>query len=689
MSWTRGAIAALTVLAGVACEKVPIYNVSADFLLADAAWFEAEETLFLFYEVTAEQGIGDPSVIEVTYTTDDGVIDWTAITELEPVHTHLPVDCGSTTRCGSMSLRVPLEPRDVDFRLRYHRDGELALGADTILNVVGEGEPYEGRSLIVYGVFDASNRWLQWRGRHQFPTLRNGQVQKLGLRRTIVITEQAYGTETLDSGRNPYGYGARCPSDFEAVGLDAVETNARAIFNPEELPNGASSAAVVCAQATVTDATGTFSTGAIARKNPELRSAFPVLRSPVYEATPLPFFLAPCERNISASHAGMQRQRLLMDNEPTYCIDDWDSPGFVDALAAELGQAVEAARPDGDDMVLVIGLHQDEEGASEAVEAALDQIVPEERHRASPRLAGAFVFDSVDRRLQTDSLSMSTLWCPSRLPGLDDLSSFPDASVRTCPILPDLPEVELGPFSFSSLPILAPRDQYLDFINTYSAAQAGETTGLQFLTPEFATTAEHFDYGDYGVVTFLNEENFSADADDAFSYCVQDSFQIYAFRTPFLQSGGAVLLKKLCESGELPDELCELAALGLLPIELLPDWHNQLGEDRYELGLFWDFPFLTRMEYETVNAGSVDAFGLTVPFGFAQDGESYFGTALWTQDVFSLEDLLTHCRRFCDHPTFDSAGVYHVTDPFRTTYANSCYQPTHPALGDSGFPRDP
>ena len=162
----------------------------------------------------------------------------------------------------------------------------------------------------------------------------------------------------------------------------------------------------------------------------------------------------------------------------------------------------------------------------------------------------------------------------------------------------------LGPFSFSSLPILAPRDQYLDFIGTYSEAQAGQTTGLQFLTPEFATTSEHFDYGEYGVVTFLNEENFSADEDDAFSYCVPDTFQIYAFRTPFLQDGGGDLLQELCKEGKLPDELCELAALGLLPIELLPDWHNQFGEDRYELGLFWDFPFLARMEYETVNAGS-------------------------------------------------------------------------------------
>ena len=64
-------------------------------------------------------------------------------------------------------------------------------------------------------------------------------------------------------------------------------------------------------------------------------------------------------------------------------------------------------------------------------------------------------------------------------------------------------------------------------------------------------------------------------------------------------------------------------------------------------------------------------------------------SAAYSRMVLSLENLLTQCRRFCDHPTFDSAGVYHVTDPFRTTYAQACYLPDYPALGDSGFPSDP
>ena len=57
------AAAALIALAGTSCAKVPIYDVDAGFTLADVAWFAEEETLFVFYEVNADQGLGEPSVI--------------------------------------------------------------------------------------------------------------------------------------------------------------------------------------------------------------------------------------------------------------------------------------------------------------------------------------------------------------------------------------------------------------------------------------------------------------------------------------------------------------------------------------------------------------------------------------------------------------------------------------------------
>lgn len=683
-----GALLGLVATGAVSCRKVPIFDIEAGFDLADATWFEGEETLFLFYQVHAEQGINEPSAVEVTYDTDTEHVDWRPLSEFTPVHHHVPIDCGTNALCGSTSIHVPREPRDVRLRLRYHPEGELALDAQTSYNVVPYGPAYTGRSLLVYGVFDATNERVQWRSRHHFPTLRNEQVEELGLRRDFTIRDQRFGEDVAIPSVNPYGYGAECPQSYVRLGFGDLSTNDRARFNGDLLPLGASGAAMVCAEATVTDATpaGSYTTTALARKNPEVRPAFPVLRSPIHDATPLPFFLGPCRRTISPEFDAMLRQRLQLAGVPVTCTDDWQSPGFVEDLVVKFRASIEAARPAGDDMVLVIALSEDEPGVPERVEEALVQVVPDERLRSSPRLAGAFVLDSTARGLVEDELSKVTLWCPSTIP-FDDI---PDASARTCAVSPDQPDIVLGPFSFNALPILPTREQYLDFINTYSEAQAGNVTSLAFRTPEFATTTEHVEVGDFGVATFLNDEHIGADADDAFSYCVGDAPPVVAFRSPLMQDPAyAETLIALCYSLALPAEVCSASAVGLTSLEFLPDWHNTLRESRYDLGIVWDFPFLLRMDYEVVTAGSVSAFGLSVPFGISTPAETYYGTEVWIADALSLDPLLSQCTRFCDHPTFDSAAVYHVTDPFRTAYAHNCYQPTYPMVGDSGFPLDP
>ena len=685
----RRYLVAMAVFCG-SCSKVPLYDVDAYFEIADAAWFEEEETLFFFWDARAEQGLGDPSVLEVTWLTDDEEVDWTPIDELEAVHGHEEVDCGTNALCGSFSVRVPKEPRRVDIRLRYHRDGELALDGLATFNSVRTGSPWSHRSFLTYGVFDETNSRIQWRGRHVFPTIRNEQASELGLRRTFTIEEQGYGSEDpLARPNNHYLYGAECPDSYDDAGLDEVTTDERAVFDDQDLPVDAGDAAYVCAQSTVVDGTGTFTTGTVAQKNPEVKAAFPRLNSPVREATQLRFFLAPCETTIDDDHEEMQRQRLGMENLPATCIDDWDRDGFVDTLTQAFSDAVEAARPAGDDMVLVVGLHQDEDGVSELVEQALLAVVPEERHKSTPRVAGAFVFDSDARGLEEDGLSSSTLWCPSTTVGISD-TAIPDASLIYCAILPSNPDTELGPFSFNVLPILPSRSIYRDFVETYSVGLAGEVTSRSYLAPEFATTADHVDLGDFGVITFLNDELISSDLDDAFSYCTTDQTLPVVFRSPLMTNPDFVALAaKACASGQLPDEVCAYVGLGLLPVSYLPEWHGYFPEDTYELGMYWDFPFLLTLEYETYLAGSLSAFGASVPFGLAETGEQYLGSALWTVDEISMEEELTQCSRFCDHPTFDSAGVYNVLDPFRTTYAETCYVPDFPLPGDGGFPSDP
>ncbi len=674
---TRAGLASCMLLAAqaVGCEKAPLFDVGAAFALADVTWFGGEDTLFVFYELTAEQGLNDEGVVEITWTTDKVRMPWTPLDDLPTVHTHLPVDCGPDTRCGSTSIPVPNEPRDVQLRYRYHRDGALALGAPTVFNVVAAGPAWSNRSLLVYGVFDEANQHIQWRSRNQFPTLRNEQVTELGLRRRFEVTDPGFGTAKLATNGNPYGYGVLCPTDFVALGTGLLATSERAVFQPEILPLGASDASTVCAEATVFDAGGNFTTGAIARKNPEVEPAFPLLNSPVRDAVRLPFFLAECDAELDPAHETMLRQRLQLGNLPTTCIDDWGSPGFVADLTARFQDAVEAARPAGEDMVLIIGIFRDDPLASEAVEDALARVVPNERHRTTPRLAGAFVLDSDTWEIGDDELNQAALWCPTTIYG-----DYYDASSRSCAIAPDVLNLELGPFSFGSLPILPTRDDYLEFINDYSVKQAGEVTEIAVRVPEFAADTDHVDLGAFGMVTFLNNEIISADPEDAFSYCQSETSALVVFRSEILEQA-----TQACEDAGYPSEYC----VGVLGIESLPAWHDDLAEDTYEIGIYWEFPFLLDMQYEVVTAASVSAFGFSVPFGFGSPGQTYYGSTVWAQEEFVLEELLLQCDRFCEHPTFDSAGVYHVTDPFRTTYDDTCYIPNFPAIGDSGFPLDP
>ncbi|MEM6925698.1 MAG: hypothetical protein AAF602_02120 [Myxococcota bacterium] len=710
----RAWLLAWVALLALSCGKVGLLPVDARFRQADASWFAAEQTLFVFYDVDAQQGLGGPSRVELRYTTDDEIVGWTPIDAFETVHTHVPVDCGVTSLCGSTSLRVTSEPREIGIRLRYNPEGALALEAGTALvyNVVDSATAPGNRSFVVYGVFGERNELVQWRGRHQFPSLRNRRAQVLGLRRDFTIRDQRYGTNDLPPPSNPYGYAIPCPEGFTGTDLAELTTNERASWNANPLPVAAGSSGVVCAEASVRDAAGSFTTTAYARKNPEVRQAFPELRSPIRDATVLPWFLAPCGREISAEHEAMQRQRLQMENVPTTCADNAASDGFRFQLAVEFLEAIERERPRGNDMVIVVGVHQDDDDVADAVEQALSDILPRERHRSSPRVVGAFVFDSESRSLSDSPVENSALWCPSRV---STSTTLPNASEVSCPVLPDEFGVLIGPIQVDALPILPPRVDYLDFIDDFSPRQAGTVENLRFLAPEFPTTSQHTDLGDFGVVTFLNGERIDADGDDAFSFCQPEEFQPFVVRSELMQNDQlAYLLADYCvdnptgpiDSGTVPlvappgidvptdgygsnTSICEAILLGLLPIDALPDWHSLFSETEYQVGLFWQFPFLLRMDYEAVTAASVTAFGVTIPFGFASENQTLFGAPLWEQDVFRIDPTLLQCRRFCDNPTFDSAGVYNVRAPFRTTYARTCYTPRYPQTGDDGFPIDP
>ncbi len=652
-----------------ACQKVPLVDINARFILADAAWFEEEETLFIFYNVTAEQGLGPESQLEVTWRTDDAELPWTSTANLPPVHTHLSVLCGPNTMCGSTSLKVPKLPV-VGLRLRYHRNGAQTLVAPVTFNHIGKGPAHSHRSLVVYGVFEEKNETVQWRARHQFPTLRNQEVEEKGLRRRFRIAEPRYG-DVVALPANSYGYGlaSNCPAAMTPLPWAPLETLRRAVFDTNKLPLAASTALAVCAQSVVTDAKGQFETVAIARKNPDVRAAFPSLRSPIRSNTELGFVMRPCRREISNGHLSMQVQRLLLSGAPEICIDDFKDPTFPNTLAARLRTAIEAERAKGKDMVLALAVHHDdtknELGA--AIEKALELILPFERNKSSPRVSGAFVFDSAKYKIVSPALRALVLWCPASIDE-PDLDKIPDTSSFECPLVPLQDDLKLGPFRFNSLPILPSRAQYLTFIAKYSESQTGQVTKLTFLAPERTPTSQNTQIGDFGVATFFNNETFSAAPTDAFSFC------------PSADPETQRRLQAMIARGQL--------APIPFPISTLPDVHERAPATSYEVGLFWDFPFLLQMDYTATVGAAATAFSVTVPFGISTQASKPYANELWKSGEFALGTSLLQCTRFCDHPTF-KGQVYEVAAPFRQTYKSGCYTPIFPVPTDGDFPLDP
>ena len=691
-----------------ACAKVPYLDTEAAFDTANAAWFEEEETLFFFYNLHAAQGLGQESVVEISYRTDDVEQEWARVPDLAPVHTHVPVSCGPNTICGSTSLHVAKVPRAVGIRLRYHYDGEVTLDAPVGLNVIAAGPPDSNRSFIVYGVFDEGNARVQWRGRHQIPSLRNQEVEALGLRRRFSVAGQMHGVLPAQDmspvfpddpsvpdvpnvpdvpGEVPpgwrqavppaqtvpasnyyyYGFAPTCPAELALTGVsDPSETEERAIFNPESFPLSVSASPGICAQSTVFDAKGAFSTVAVARRNPDVRPAFPTLRSPIHENTAIRLLLAPCQSTVSSEHKDMQKQRLEIGGDTEFCLDDWSAPSFVDRLVGELRQRIDTVRAGGRDMVLSLALHHDDRtgGVANAVESALAIVLLPESTKSSPRATGAFVFDSRAHEIANPELKRLVLWCPANLPDAD-LESIPDTSQRSCPVVPDNPSLKLGPFSFTVLPILPSQRVYLDFLKKYSERNAGRMRKLTFLGPEHTPISEDVSLGDFGAATFFNNEIISAAPEDAFSYCTEEN------STP----PPAVFRAALTPTP--------------MPLSALPAYHEATPEASYALGLYWEFPFLLRLEYEVALAGAASAFSATVPFGLAMTSESYYGAELWSRGEFPLTNVLLQCTRFCLHPTFDSAGVYNVLQEFRSTYRDNCYRPRFPSPADGGFPLDP
>jgi hypothetical protein len=344
----------------------------------------------------------------------------------------------------------------------------------------------------------------------------------------------------------------------------------------------------------------------------------------------------------------------------------------------------------GDDMVLSIVLNREDadEAVAAALEAILHDVLVEERSKTSPRAVGAVVYDSASFTQQFPEAKPSLLWCPAAF-GVDDLAELVDPSVLNqlyhcalgldlaVPI--DLPQ-PLDRLTIAQLPLLATRRQFTNYVARYGENAVGETTRITVLAPRrgadardvplgtsLVDTEEVIDpfspFSSTDIATFFDDEILTILPEEALSVC----------------AGGASGTVVVQAATDEPPQ----------PLDALPARHAVDPRPRYQLGLRWDGAFYLRFDYRAVIGTTTEVVGLTIPFSPSLPGSVSFREELWTAASFDLRDELQKCRRFCDHPTFDSAGVYQVQTAYSPGYQNDCYAPVFPTPDDGGFPDDP
>ncbi len=401
-----------------------------------------------------------------------------------------------------------------------------------------------------------------------------------------------------------------------------------------------------------------------------MKGGFPALRSPIRTNIAIPVVMRVCNRVIAQDHLDMQRQRLLIEQGATeICLDEAAAPGFANRVTSLLKTRIDAERLRAEDMVLTIAIHHDDTTGAlqKTIETALEQTLVPEREKSSPKVSGAFILDSFGYRMTSAAVKQMVLWCPSRMISMFEIDRVPDSSTRDCPLLPDQPDLVLGPFKLNQLPIMPTREQYLNFVKKYSVAQAGAMKTLTFLAPERSAVSSNVSIGEFGLATRFNNELISARPEDAFSFCPSDDLGVARI---IVVPVGA------------PDGT-------VVPLQTLPQLHASMPFQLYALGIAWESPFLLRAQYTSSVAASATIAGFTIPFGIASANEKFLGNEQWKREVFPLGDALTQCTRFCHHPTFDSAGVYQPLQAFDVAFADQCYRPKFPVPPGGGFPSDP
>lgn len=679
-----------------ACHKVPLRYEPGVFDLTAAHWFANEKTQYVFFSISGLREEQWPADMMKRFEIAVGDGEFKKLDPAAAVHVHTVRPCGAGRICGSysMSLASTSAPEAIYLRYHYSENSRLFIEERIDNSWHTSGSKSDAQSVFIYGIFDKDNERVQVRLHHNFGTPNDEQVEQYGLRRRLRISQQrlqvvdpaAIKAQRSETGTN-FLFPARvCEPVVKGLSgvVDPKDSNLtdelQVIDNGTWLPGRfvqREDAGGLCFQATHLNHKGepiAEPLAAVALRNPLLHEESLSIAAPLRETVKIPLVLAYCARGGSSddmmSTLFLDYQRFIL-GMGTLPVDTCFTVGEEERFRSDLRRImqtkineVRASNPRQFDFIFTVALNHrlnaDFKLFHQIVAGELATAIGTEKVKISPRLVGAFVYDSTPYEYMAPGAVTGLVWCPQMPPkkreGKED-NTRDNFNSANC-IADEGGELDLNVINFR-IPLgpFPTMETYENYYRKYG--DKGLSRNPRFLVRSVQTNANSVQ-GSEQLVTFFDGERVNVGKGQGLRACSE-------------RDSGSLLDSIAIRSRNDTDQ-------PVLPLNQAGSLLNLGDIDRViDFGVSWDHAFWGGVSYESPVYGKVMKF---IPLRKTFNGHRAIGDRIWTLEKFDLGPLMQKCVRYCDNPYFDEGGQYQLGETWRDSSGGNCIQAKIPEVDE-------
>lgn len=650
------------------CTKVPLREHRGHFDLATSHWFENEKTQYIFFSV---DGLRDgqakttwPAEFEIARESGE----FSRLNLSTAVHAHRLVECGVGRICGSFSFKAEKPVDSLALRYRYHVDSPISESIAVSVSKHRAGAGSESQSALVYGVFNGDNSRVQVRVHDNFGSPDSTQIKHYGMTRKFAVESLVLANVPIARLRTFDDGAFHFPSQACDSLLPSAQTNTEEFSGVEAWmktplsPNDRKDSACFRVKALDQKGVALNQAAALARRNPEFSQGSLSIRTPLQDAQKVPIVFGYCagrpESDGIFSAPFFEYQRFILGMPPYAGVDACFAVGEEDRFARDvervINQRLAEARAQSQgtrDLFFTVAINA--RLSSQILEfrkiiaLKLAERIRAENGLISPRLVGAFVYDSQAADPEVAGVNQQIVWCPRlEKPGQDE--SEANCTPRA------IGDVNIGPFNFlipmGPFPTL---DLFVHYQNKYG--DSGRTREPEFQIRAVTTNQNSVsDQANDQLFTFFDGHRLELAQGERLRFCRD-------------RDDTNVLDKLVFREGQVR---------GRSPVINLDQAQSRLDHGQtntLNVGIRWQSPFIGAFSYRSPIEGKVLKF---IPFSTSVANKQQLGDETWNRPRWDIGALTQKCLRYCEQPFFDEAGIYQLKEIW--TEAGRCPNPRIP-----------